>query len=224
MNPADRIIEIKRKLPPHVKLIAVSKTKSIDEIQSVYDTGHFDFGENYVQELLTKQTALATQIHWHYIGHLQSNKVKYIAPFVHLIHSVDSLKLLKEINKEALKNNRIIDYLLEIHIAEEESKSGLVPNQIKNLISSNEFILLKNVRICGLMGMATLTDNESQIRSEFKEIKRIFDELKSSVFAQCEFFNTLSMGMTDDYKIAIEEGSTMIRIGSAIFGTRQYII
>jgi hypothetical protein len=206
----------------NVQLIAVSKTKPVEDIKELYDLGHRDLGENYVQELVDKQTQLPKDIRWHFIGHLQSNKVKYIAPFVHLIQSVDSLKLLKEINKQAVKHDREIQCLLQVHIADEETKFGFNMEEIEELVSTNlsELHELKNVRVIGLMGMASLTDDENKIRTEFKKLKSIFEN-----FAQLQTANyklqTLSMGMSSDYKIAIEEGSNMVRIGSLLFGGRK---
>src|ERR1041385_518953 len=197
-------------------LVAVSKKKSADEILRVYNAGHQIFGENYVQELIEKYEALPKDIQWHFIGHLQTNKVKVIAPFVSVIQSVDSLKLLKEINKEAEKNNRVIDCLLQIHIAKEETKFGLSFQEAETLLHAAELNQMKNVSINGLMGMATLTEDEKKIRSEFRMLKAFRDNLETSNFK----LPTLSMGMTSDYKIALQEGSNMIRIGSAIFGER----
>ncbi len=199
-------------------LVAVSKTKPIEDIQALYDLGQRDFGENYVQEMVDKYEALPKDIRWHFIGHLQSNKVKYIAPFVHLIHGVDSENLLKEINKQGVKNNRIIDCLLQVHIAAEETKFGFGINELHELGGLHE---LKNVKVDGLMGMASFTDDENKIREEFRSLKQLFDaNIQRSMFnAQ---FSTLSMGMSADYKIAIEEGSNMVRIGSLLFGERNY--
>lgn len=202
-----------------VQLVAVSKTKPVDDIKALYDAGQRDFGENYVQEITEKQPALPADIHWHFIGHLQSNKVKYIAPFVYLIHGVDSLKLLQEINKQAAKNNRIIDCLLQIYIAQEESKFGLDENELQEIIAN--LSSLANVRVTGLMGMASFSDDLSKVRSEFHNLKTIFDKLKSQELpANCQP-TLLSMGMSGDYQIAIEEGSTMVRIGSLLFGARK---
>lgn len=201
-------------------LVAVSKKKSVDEILQVYKEGHTIFGENYVQELKEKHEALPKDIQWHFIGHLQTNKVKVIAPFVSLIQSVDSLKLLKEINKEAEKNNRIINCLLQIHIAREETKFGLSFDEAETLLRSPELKSLKNISIIGLMGMATLTENEPKIRNEFKSLKKFFKQLQNQPQTSNLKLQTLSMGMTSDYKIALEEGSNMVRIGSAIFGER----
>lgn len=202
-----------------VTLVAVSKTKPVEDIRALYDLGQKDFGENYVQELVDKQAVLPADIRWHFIGHLQSNKVKYIAPFVHMIHGVDSLKLLKEIQKQALKNNRVIDCLLQVHIAQEETKFGMDEAEIKEvqgLIS--EF---PNLRICGLMGMASFTEDTEKVRTEFAYLHTLFDSVRQSSIVNREWFSTLSMGMSGDYKIAMEEGSTMVRIGSLLFGARQ---
>lgn len=186
----------------------------------LYDAGHRAFGENKAQELESKYAVLPKDIEWHFIGHLQTNKVKYLAPFVSLIHSIDSLKLLSEVNKQAQKSNRIIDCLLQFYIAKEETKFGLDFDEANDLLCSTEFLELQNVRICDVMGMATFTDNEIQIREEFANLKKVFWELKKNHFSTNENFKEISMGMTDDFQIAIEEGSSMVRIGSAIFGAR----
>ncbi len=214
---------ILQELPPHVKLIAVSKTHPVEKILAVYNAGHKIFGENKVQEMVSKYDQLPKDIQWHLIGHLQTNKVKYIVPFVTMIHSVDSEKLMAEIDKRAKKVNRVIDCLLEIHIAEEESKFGLSFEQAEELISSRVYRKYPNVNIRGLMGMATFTEAKDQIRREFRSLKQFFDMLKEKYFADKPDFNELSMGMSGDYKIAIEEGSTMVRIGTAIFGRRNYV-
>ncbi|RNI34031.1 YggS family pyridoxal phosphate-dependent enzyme [Hanamia caeni] len=218
--------ELKEK---NVTLVAVSKTKSVAEILELYNLGQKDFGENYVQELAEKYHQLPKDIHWHFIGHLQSNKVKLIAPFVHLIHSVDSEKLLKEINKEAKKNERIIDCLLQVHIAKEETKFGLDENELEQIIqalnlanNTNEEKSFKNISIKGLMGMASFTDDEKIVRHEFHSMKFLFDKFSSALSFQPSAFSILSMGMSADYKIAIEEGSNMVRIGSLLFGERNY--
>ncbi len=211
--------EILAELNSNATLVAVSKTKPVEDIQALYDMGHRDFGENYVQELKEKYELLPKDIRWNYIGHLQSNKVKYIAPFVHLIHGVDSVNLLKEINKQALKNNRIIECLLQIHIAKEETKFGLDSDELKIILNSN-IAELKNIRICGLMGMASFSTNMDLVRAEFKYLKSIFDKYTFSHIANCQL-SILSMGMSADYKIAIEEGSNMVRIGSLLFGERS---
>ena len=206
--------------PKGVTLIAVSKTKPASDIQDLYNAGQRDFGENYVQELVEKQAILPSDINWHFIGHLQSNKVKYIAPFVHLIHAVDNAKLLNEINKQALKNNRIIDVLLQYYIADEETKFGMDKAEIKELVSNK--VALTNVRICGLMGMATNTDDLNKVRSEFAHLHAFLLELKANYFANNPEFNKCSMGMSGDYELAIAEGSNMVRIGSLLFGNRVY--
>jgi len=203
-----------------VKLIAVSKTKPNEDIILLYNEGQRIFGENRVQELLSKYEALPKDIEWHLIGHLQTNKVKYIAPFVSLIHSVDSLNLLTEINRQAVKNNRVIDCLLQFHIAVEETKFGLDPDEAMSLLGSDDFKKMQNVRIVGVMGMASFTDKSEAVRQEFKHLKSIFSELKSNYFRTEESFCEISMGMSGDYEIALEEGSTMVRIGSLLFGER----
>jgi len=203
----------------HVTLVAVSKTKSVEEIKELYDLGQKDFGENYVQELTEKQSQLPKDIRWHFIGHLQSNKVKQIASFIHLIQSVDSVKLLQEINKQATKSARTIDCLLQVHIAQEETKFGLDENELYELLNDSIF-QYQNIRIAGLMGMASLTDDMEKVRTEFKYLRSIFDKhakLQTSNFK----LQTLSMGMSSDYFVAIEEGSTMVRVGSLIFGARD---
>lgn len=203
----------------NITLVAVSKTKPVDEILELYQLGHRDFGENYVQELVAKASHLPKDIRWHFIGHLQSNKVKFIAPFIHLIHGVDSIKLLKEINKQAEKNNRVIDCLLQVHIAREETKFGMDEKEVDELVSRLKSEPLKNVRICGLMGMASFTDNMEKVRTEFQNLKVFFDK-QPLLTLHPSPFTILSMGMSSDYKIAIDEGSNMVRIGSLIFGER----
>lgn len=203
----------------NVTLVAVSKTKPVKDIQALYDMGQRDFGENYVQELVEKQPQLPADIRWHFIGHLQSNKVKYIASFVQLIHGVDSLKLLKEINKQAAKHNRVIDVLLQVHIAKEETKFGLDAAELDQLLHTPELTGLKNIRIIGLMGMASFSDDAELVRSEFKSLKALFDKHSSQSTINNQL-STLSMGMSGDYQIAIEEGSNMVRIGSLLFGAR----
>jgi pyridoxal phosphate enzyme (YggS family) len=218
-----------------VTLVAVSKTKPSEDIKALYDLGQKNFGENYVQELVDKYEALPKDTQWHFIGHLQSNKVKYIAPFVGLIHGVDSLKLLKEINKQAEKNNRIIDCLLQVHIAQEETKFGLDEDELDDIFGSNELKELQNVRITGFMGMASFTEDEEKIRNEFRYLKTLFNsysKLSTGNLPSTQSgdqppyragrLTTLSMGMSSDYKIAIAEGSNMVRIGSLIFGERNY--
>jgi PLP dependent protein len=221
MKIAENIKKLQDKTPSNVKLVAVSKTKPNEDILAAYECGHLDFGENKVQELKDKAPALPEDIRWHYIGHLQTNKVKYIASFVHLIHAVDSLKLLKEINKQAKKHQRCIPYLLQFHIAEEETKFGLDMQEAKEIIEAEVFPQLENISCVGVMGMATYTDNKAQIKKEFSHLKRIFQELKNTNFADKDSFKEISMGMTNDYTIAIEEGSTILRIGSLIFGERN---
>lgn len=206
--------------PKGVQLIAVSKTKPNESILDIYNKGHKVFGENRVQEMVDKYEALPKDIDWHLIGHLQTNKVKYIAPFVKLIHSVDSLKLLKEINKRARQNDRIIDCLLQFHIAEEETKFGLSLEEAKDLLTSEAYQSFKNINIVGVMGMATFTDDEAQVHKEFKQLKTIFTSLKNDFFLAQPHFKEISMGMSGDFRIAVQEGSTMVRIGSLIFGHR----
>lgn len=217
----ENLFKIKNELPKNVKLVAVSKTKPDADILEAYNAGYKIFGENKVQELADKYDRLPKDIEWHFIGHLQRNKVKYLAPFVHLIHGVDSLKLLKEINKQATKNDRVIDCLLQFHIANEKAKFGFYKEEVFELLQSPEFQNLKNIRIVGLMGMATYTDDENLIREEFANLKRYFEEIKEK-YLRDNSFSELSIGMSADYKIAIEEGSTMIRLGSSIFGIRFY--
>lgn len=221
MSIADHIKKYKSEVETNdVKLIAVSKNHPTSAVLEAYEAGQRIFGENLVQEMVEKQAQLPADIEWHLIGHLQTNKVKYIAPFVKLIESVDSLKLLKEIDKQALKNSRIIDCLLQIYIADEDSKFGLSFDEVVEMLREEEFIGLKNVRIVGLMGIATNTANEKQTQIEFNELKVLFKGLKLSFFREMDSFKEISMGMSNDYKIAIQEGSTMVRIGSSIFGQR----
>jgi pyridoxal phosphate enzyme (YggS family) len=208
-------------IPKHVQLVAVSKTKPNEAVQEAYDAGQRIFGENKVQDLSAKAEQLPMDIDWHFIGHMQTNKVKYIAPFVKMIHAVDSIKLLKEINKQALKNNRIIDCLLQFHIAKESTKFGLNINEAEELLKNNDLNSLKNINIVGVMGMATYTDDIQQIRAEFKQLNYYFNLLKNDFFNNNSNFKEISMGMSGDYQIAIEEGSTMIRIGTKIFGKRN---
>lgn len=210
---------VKQLQQKNITLVAVSKTKPVDAIKELYELGHKDFGENYVQELIDKQQQLPKDIRWHFIGHLQSNKVKYLAPFIHLIHGIDRFKVLKEVNKEAEKNKRVIDVLLQIHIAQEETKFGLDETELDEILNSNELLQLKNVRIKGLMGMASFSDDKEIVRKEFKTLKSLFDK-HSKYEIRNPKFSILSIGMSSDYQIAIEEGSTMVRIGSLIFGNR----
>ncbi|MDR0429331.1 MAG: YggS family pyridoxal phosphate-dependent enzyme [Tannerellaceae bacterium] len=220
MSVSSKIKILKEKLPENVRLVAVSKFHPAESITEAYNAGQRIFGESRAQELKTKQKVLPTDIEWHFIGPLQSNKVKDIAPFVHTIHSIDSFKLLEEANKQACKQNRIIRVLLEIHIAMEEDKHGFTPDEVKMLLDRKDITVFKNIRISGLMGMATFTDNSVQVQKEFHSLKVLFDELKSTYFHDKDYFNEISMGMTDDYEIAIQEGSTMVRIGSYLFGKR----
>ncbi len=214
--------EIIEELSCKVTLVAVSKTKPAEDILALYELGQRDFGENYVQELVEKEAVLPKDIRWHFIGHLQSNKVKYIAPFVHLIHGVDSLTLLKEINKQAVKNNRVIDCLLQIHIAKEETKFGFDSSEVHELtLIMQDNQLLKNINIIGLMGMASFSDDMELVRNEFSNLRKLFDKNTQQRTANFKL-QTLSMGMSGDYKIAIEEGSNMVRIGSLLFGERNY--
>ena len=222
MSIAGNLHKIKSALPPQVALVVVTKTHPVERLMEVYDSGHKLFGENKVQEMVDKYEQLPKDIEWHLIGHLQSNKVKFIAPFVSLIHSVDSLKLLEEINKQAQKNNRVINCLLQIYIANEETKFGLSFEEAEHLLYSEELKQLKNIKITGLMGMATNTGDQEQIRSEFRSLKDFFDKLKQLSNLPTFQPSNLSMGMSSDYPIAIEEGSTMVRIGSSIFGERNY--
>lgn len=213
---------VRATVPSNVTLIAVSKTKPVSDLQEAYEAGQRIFGENKALEMRDKHQALPTDIQWHFIGHLQTNKIKYIAPFVTLIHAIDSLSLLEAVNKEAAKNNRVIDCLLQFHIAQEETKFGLDIDEAKLLLESESFKNLKNINICGVMGMATFTDDVAQVRNEFKNLKNIFETLKENYFKDNDSFKEISMGMSDDYPIAIEEGATMVRVGSKIFGARNY--
>jgi len=221
MSIADNLLKYKKELEDSsAKLVAVSKFHEASEIMEAYNSGQRVFGENIVQELVDKQAELPKDIEWHLIGHLQTNKVKYIAPFITLIESVDSEKLLIEINKQAAKNNRVIDCLLQVYIADEETKFGLSFDEVIELLRSDSFQNLKNIRIVGLMGIATNTESQKQIRDEFQELKVLFEGIKLSYFRNEPSFKELSMGMSADYKLAVEEGSTMVRIGSNIFGKR----
>ena len=222
MSISKNINQILSQIPDSVKLVAVSKTKPKEDIVEAYNGNYKIFGENKVQELVEKYEALPKDIEWHMIGHLQSNKVKYIAPFVHLIHAVDNFKLLKTINKEALKNNRTINCLLQMHIAKEETKFGFSIDEIKKMLDSDEYKNLENVNIIGVMGMATFTDDKEIVASEFQYLNDCFNNLKTKYFFKNPDFKELSMGMSGDYKIAIEKGSTIIRVGSSIFGERNY--
>lgn len=219
MSIAQNLLQIKSQLPAHVTLVAVSKTKPVSDLMEAYQSGQRVFGENKIQEMTDKWEQMPKDIEWHMIGHVQTNKVKYMAEYVSLIHGVDSLKLLQEINKQALKHNRIIDCLLQIYIADEETKFGLDEKELLELVNSKEFKELQNIQIVGLMGMATFTENQNQIKAEFQHLKTIFDTINNQENLKLE---TLSMGMSGDYELAIECGSTMVRIGSSIFGNRNY--
>jgi pyridoxal phosphate enzyme (YggS family) len=221
MSIQENLEKFLSEIPEHVKLVAVSKTKPVELIREAYETGHRIFGENKAQELADKRTKLPEDIEWHFIGHLQRNKVKYIAPFVSLIHAVDSLKLLKEINKQAAAHNRVIDCLLQFHIATESTKFGLNEEEAFELLASEEYAAMKNISITGVMGMATFTDDMELVRAEFSMLKNTFEKLKATYFSDKASFKEISMGMSNDYQVAIEEGSTIIRIGTKIFGKRE---
>jgi pyridoxal phosphate enzyme (YggS family) len=221
MSISENLNNIKSQLPAQVTLVAVSKTKPVADLMEAYNAGQRIFGENKIQEMTEKWEQMPKDIEWHMIGHVQTNKVKFMAEYVSLIHGVDSLKLLQEINKQAKKHNRVIDCLLQIHIAEEETKFGLDEEELNHILTSDDFKSLENIRIVGLMGMATFTENQNQIEKEFNHLKAIFDNSKKLNTEHCQL-NTLSMGMSGDYQLAISCGSTMVRIGSSIFGTRNY--
>jgi pyridoxal phosphate enzyme (YggS family) len=221
MSIKENIQKITSTLPDHVTLVAVSKTKPVSDLMEAYDAGQRIFGENKIQEMAEKYEEMPKDIQWHMIGHVQRNKVKYMAKFVSLIHGVDSLKLLKEINKQAKKHDRVIDCLLQIKIAQEDSKFGYSSNEVSSLLHSEELTQLKNIKIVGVMGMATFTDDMKQIESEFNFLKETFETLQPRQTANCNL-NIISMGMSGDYKLAIDCGSTMIRVGSSIFGARNY--
>lgn len=220
MSIKDNLLKIKSSLPENVTLVAVSKTKPVSDLMEAYEAGQRIFGENKIQEMTEKHQQMPKDIYWHMIGHVQSNKVKYMIPYVKLIHGVDSLKLLKEINRHALRWRRKVDCLLQIHIAEEDTKFGLDENELNDILNSEEFKGFNNVKVIGLMGMATFTDNQHQIKREFEHLKSIFDKLSKQPTTQNLQLTTLSMGMSGDYQLAIECGSTMVRIGSSIFGIR----
>ncbi len=217
MGVKENLLDLNSTLPANVVLVAVSKTKPVEVVQEAYHAGQRIFGENKIQEMVEKYEAMPKDINWHMIGHIQTNKVKYMASFVDLVHGVDSLKVLEEINRQAQKHQRIIDCLLQVHIAEEETKFGLAKDELDLLLASDSYLKLKNIKVKGLMGMATFTENKEQIRKEFTALKTVYDQHKINN----PNFSTLSMGMSGDYKIAIECGSTMVRIGSSIFGDRQ---
>lgn len=222
MDIAGNIAAIKNQLPVNVRLVAVSKTKPVEEILIAYNAGQRIFGENKIQELVKKQELLPKDIEWHYIGHPQTNKIRFIAPFVSLIHGVDSLKLLKVIDTEAKKSNRKIACLLQFHIADEETKFGFNREEAVEMLESTEFMKLENIRVCGVMGMATFTDDVNRVRNEFRNLKVIFESIRMKYFQDNPEFCEISMGMSDDYAVAVEEGSTIVRIGSKIFGERNY--
>lgn len=222
MYIAEQIKRLRSELPEGVNLLAISKYQPIESLQEAYDAGQRMFGENHIQEMAAKAAALPKDIAWHFTGHVQTNKIKYMASFVSLIHAVDSFRLLHEINKHAAKHNRVIDCLLQIHIAQEDTKYGLTVQECRELLAHEPWRELENVRIVGLMAMGSNTDDMEQVRGEFRQMKQLFDELKKTYFAEEPSFCQLSEGMTDDYPIAIEEGSTIVRIGSMIFGDRVY--
>lgn len=222
MSISQKIEYFHASLPKRVTLVAVSKFHPIETIQEAYNAGQRVFGESRAQELTTKQKLLPNDIQWHFIGPLQSNKVKDIAPFIYMIESVDSLKLLEEVNKQAVKQNRTINVLLEIYVAKEDTKHGLTPDQCRKLLEDETLLNLRNIRICGLMGMATNTDDTSLIQNEFRALHSLFTELKATYFKDNDDFAELSMGMSHDYAMAIDEGSTIIRVGTNIFGEREY--
>ncbi len=222
MSIQQNIEEIRKHIPPQVRLVCVSKFHPNETLMEAYVCGERIFGESKVQELCGKYETLPKDISWHYIGHLQTNKIKFIVPFVELIHGVDSFKLLEEINKQALKAGKIVNCLLQVHIAKEETKFGFSNEELIETLSEGKWKELSGIRICGLMGMATYTENRDQIRNEFKGLKVLLDQVKEQYFNNEPSFRELSMGMSDDYQIAIEEGSTLVRIGSSIFGQREY--
>ena len=222
MSIKDNIISYNNKINGNARLIAVSKTKPVEDLQQAYEAGQRLFGENKALEMRDKHEILPKDIKWHFIGHLQTNKVKYIAPFVELIHSVDSLNLLTCINKEAIKNNRVIDCLLQIDIAHEQTKFGLEESEADALLSSEEFAKLENVRICGVMGIGSITDDKNKTKEEFHNLKEYFSKAKEKFFKSKTYFSEISMGMSEDFEIALEEGATLVRIGSSIFGARDY--
>lgn len=222
MSIQSNIQSIRQHIPKHVQLVCVSKFHPNEAIIEAYEAGERVFGESKVQELCEKYDSLPKDIVWHFIGHLQTNKIKYLVPFVSLIHGVDSYKLLQEINKQAAKGGRVINCLLQVHIAQEDTKFGFSADELRELLQSGDWKNLENVQLCGLMGMATFTDNQVQVREEFRSLKTLFDEVKAGYFADNDLFCNLSMGMSDDHLLAIDEGSTMVRVGSSIFGNRIY--
>lgn len=222
MQIKTNIQSIRKHIPSQVQLVCVSKFNPNESILEAYESGERIFGESKVQELCSKYETLPKDIIWHFIGHLQSNKIKFITPFVSLIHGVDSYKLLQEINKQAEKQRKIVNCLLQVHIAREETKFGFSSQELLDMLKEGDWKSLKNIQLCGIMGMATFTNNEEIIRSEFKQLKALFEMAKIEYFETCESFKEISMGMSDDFKIAIEEGSTLVRVGSSIFGSRNY--
>ena len=223
MSIQTNIQSIRQHIPTHVQLVCVSKFHPNESIIEAYEAGERVFGESKVQELCEKYDSLPKDIVWHFIGHLQTNKIKYLVPFVSLIHGVDSYKLLQEINKQATKAGKVINCLLQVHIAQEDTKFGFSADELREVLSSGDWKNMENIRLCGLMGMATFTDNQNQVRAEFRSLKSLFDEVKADYFASEESFCEISMGMSDDHLLAIEEGSTMVRVGSSIFGHRNYL-
>lgn len=221
MGIAENILKLRSSIPENVCLVAISKTRSEEEILEAYMAGQLDFGENKVQELVSKANSLPADIRWHLVGHLQSNKVKSVVPFIHLIHAVDSLKLLSEINREAVRNNKVVHCLLQFYIASEETKFGLSLEEGIDILESGDFKIMHNINISGVMGMASFTEDQQKVRAEFKELMRIFRLLKDRFFINSPSFRELSMGMSGDFPVAIEEGSTMVRLGTIIFGDRN---
>ena len=223
MSIQSNIQSIRQHIPAHVQLVCVSKFHPNESIIEAYEAGERVFGESKVQELCEKYDSLPKDIVWHFIGHLQTNKIKYLVPFVSLIHGVDSYKLLQEINKQAAKAGKVINCLLQVHIAQEDTKFGFSADELRETLSAGDWKNLENIRLCGLMGMATFIEDQNQVRAEFRSLKSLFDEVKADYFASEESFCEISMGMSDDHLLAIEEGSTMVRVGSSIFGHRNYL-
>ncbi|MCQ2326511.1 MAG: YggS family pyridoxal phosphate-dependent enzyme [Bacteroidales bacterium] len=222
MSVRENLLQVKSQVPDNVCLIAVSKTKPVEAIQEAYDCGQRVFGENKAQEMRDKHAVLPHDIQWHMIGHLQENKIKYIIPYVTMIHSIDSLKLLKEVNKKAIQCERVVDCLIEMDISHEDSKFGLSIEELRDMLESEDFQAMNNVRICGLMGIGSITDDREKTRQEFRNLKNMFEDIRKEYFQDKEYFTHISMGMSGDYDIAIEEGSTFVRVGSKIFGERDY--
>lgn len=222
MSVRSNIDRLRETVPEKVKIVAVSKFHSVEEIKEAYDDGQLHFGESRVQELEEKQPLLPADIEWHFVGSLQRNKVRFIAPFVSLVHSLDSARLMREIDKRAAANNRVIPCLLQLHVADEETKSGFMPDECRKFLADGKWKECRNVQIAGIMGMTTFTEDTEQVRKEFRLLKSLFDEFKSEYFADDDSFKEISMGMSGDYPIAIEEGATIIRVGTLIFGERGY--